>query len=222
MYEAIRILLFALVAAASPTALLATLAVLSSERKRANGIMFTAGFLISQTIVLVIVYLLGLTANHMARPTASGYLELVVGAGVLVICLTRPRFLEPQTSREPSKTKALLERLRGVQPGVSFGIGALLGVGAKRLLLTVIAAGALALSALPGVVTFWLGLAYIAVATIIVWLPVLYSVMLGKHTDGSVTKMADYTETLGRRHASVVGIVVGALLMVDALVRLLG
>lgn len=221
MYEAVRILLFAVVAAASPTALLATLAVLSSERKRANGIMFMAGFLLSQTIVFTAVYLLGLTANRTPRPTAGGYLELVVGAGILVICLTRPRFLMPPTSHESSRTRALVERLRGVKPGVSFGVGAFLGVGAKRLVLAMTAAGTLALSALPGVVTFWLGLLYIAVATVIVWFPVVYSVILGKQTDGLVTKMRAYAEKFGRRHASAVGIVVGALLVVDALIRLI-
>ena len=221
MHEAARIVLYALVAAASPTALLATLAVLSSERKRLNGIMFMVGFLLSQTVVLILVYLLGLTANRTARPHANAYVELVVGAGVLVICLMRPEFLRPRTRRSSPRTTALLERLKRVSPGVSLGIGAFLGVGAKRLVITMIAAGTLALSGLSRVTTFWLALIYVIVATVIVWLPIVHSVILGKHAGGLETRAKAYTETVGR-HALVVGLAVGALLVADALVRLLG
>ena len=69
----------------------------------------------------------------------------------------------------------MIERLSRVTPGASLGIGALMGVGTKRLVVTILAAGTLALSAESGANAFWLGVLYVLVATVIVWFPVVYS-----------------------------------------------
>jgi MFS family permease len=223
MYEAAQILLYALIAAASPSAVLATLAVLSSERGRVNGIIFMVGFVLSQSVTLVAVYLLGWFANDRARPTINAWVELAAGVAVLVLSLTRPELRKPRVRRSSSspRTKALLERLRRVTPGVSLGIGALLGVGPKRLVLTIIAAGTLALSASSGMRTLRLGGVYVAVATIIVWLPVVYSAILGRRAEDLVARVRARTEMRGNHRASVVGLAVGTLLVAAALVRLL-
>jgi len=61
--ETTQIVLYALIAGLSPLALLATLAVLGSGRGRLNGSLFAVGFLLTQSAVLLVAFLLGATAT---------------------------------------------------------------------------------------------------------------------------------------------------------------
>ncbi len=221
MNEAVRILLYALVAAASPTALLATLAVLSSKRGRLNGIVFMAGFVLAQSIVLIVVYILGSTANDTPRDTVNAYVELAVGAALIVISLIRPNLPHRQAPRTSPRTEAVLERLRGVTPGLALGFGSLLGVGAKRLAITIVAAGTLALSAQSGAQTVWLAVLYVVVATFIVWFPVVYSAILGRRAEDLVARTRKKTEGRGGHYLFIAGLVLGVVLVAHALGRLL-
>jgi hypothetical protein len=100
------------------------------------------------------------------------------------------------------------------------GIGSLFGIGAKRLALTIVAAGTLSLSALPGTTAFWLGALYVVVATTVVWLPVLYYAILGKRSGDLVARARARMEGRGHRYSLVAGLALGALLILDALGRL--
>ena len=235
MHEALRILLYALVAAASPTALLATLAVLASKRGRVNGIVFMIGFLLAQSVTLLVAYVLGSTTDNEHR-TVNAFVELAAGVGLLALTLVKARRQRPQaaseashtsqtarTSRTSPRVEAMIERLSRVTPGASLGIGALMGVGTKRLVVTILAAGTLALSAESGANAFWLGVLYVLVATVIVWFPVVYSAILGRRADQLVAKARTRMQGRGpgRRFSFIAGLVLGALLIADALVRLL-
>ena len=57
-----RVLVFALVAAASPVALLATAAVLTSRRGRTNGSLYMVGFLLGKSIAFVVALGFGIVA----------------------------------------------------------------------------------------------------------------------------------------------------------------
>ena len=58
-----RILLFALIAGASPIAVVSTLAVLSSRRGRTNGLALLVGFLLGQSAAFLAAFLLGSAAH---------------------------------------------------------------------------------------------------------------------------------------------------------------
>ncbi len=233
MHEALRIVLYALVAAVSPTALLATLAVLASKRGRVNGIVFMVGFLLTQSIVLLGAYLLGLSSTEDEQRALNAYLELAAGVGLVALTLIKARRQQPQAVSEASQTphasrtsprvEAMIERLSRVTPGASLGIGALMGVGTKRLVVTILAAGTLALSAESGANAIWLGVLYVLVATVIVWFPVVYSAILGRRADQLVAKARARMQGKGRgrRFSFIAGLVLGGLLIVDALGRLL-
>ena len=117
----------------------------------------------------------------------------------------------------------MIERLSRVGPGASLGIGALMGVGTKRLVVTILAAGTLALSAESGANAVWLGVLYVLVATVIVWFPVVYTAILGRRADKLVAKARTRMQGKGRgrRFSFIAGLVLGGLLIVDALGRLL-
>jgi threonine/homoserine/homoserine lactone efflux protein len=231
VHEALRTILYALVAAVSPTALVATLAVLASKRGRVNGIVFMVGFLLTQSIILVGAYVLGSTASRTEHRTVNAYLELAAGLGLVALTLIKARRQQPQAASQTSRAfrtsprvEAMIERLSRVTPSVSLGIGALMGVGTKRLIITIIAAGTIAMAGWSDPSPVWLGVLYVILATVIVWLPVVYSAILGKRADQLVAKARARTEGRGRgrRFSFIAGLVLGGLLIIDALGRLLG
>ena len=86
MNEGLTLLFYAVLAAASPVVLLATLVVLSTERARVNGIVFAAGFVLGQAAGLGIPLLVGVivTSNSGQNGNASTWLELAVGVLMLL------------------------------------------------------------------------------------------------------------------------------------------
>ena len=68
MHDTARIVFYGLVAAASPTTVLAVLVVLLSGRGRANGIAFAAGFLFGAVAAFLTAFVVGSTrTTTMAR-----------------------------------------------------------------------------------------------------------------------------------------------------------
>ena len=123
-----RVLLFALVAGLSPIAIVSTLAVLTSRRGRTNGLVFAAGFMLAQAAVFLAAFFVGsaATTDQEGNEQLAAGLELAFG-----VCAPRDRLAaakEPQgrRRRRPARTKALLERLRGLRPVTAFSFGALL------------------------------------------------------------------------------------------------
>jgi hypothetical protein len=212
--------LYGLVAAASPAVLLATLAVLASRRGRLNGIVFVAGFLVAQSVAFLVAYAVGSTAGRIEHRSVNAYLELAAGLGLIALSLIRPGRRQRHATRGSTRAEALLERMGRVTPGMSLGVGSLFGVGAKRLAITMVAAGTLSLSALPGTTAVWLGCLYVVVATVIVWLPVVHYAILGKRSEDLVAKARARMEGRGHRYSLVAGLALGALLAGDALGRL--
>jgi hypothetical protein len=220
---ALRILLFALVAAASPVAIVATLAVLTSRRGRTNGILFAAGFLLGQSAAFLAAFLVGsaATTDREAHEQAAAALELVFGIALLAIAWPERRHDAGGTGGGPSRTKALLARLRGLRPGTAFALGTLLGVGGvKRLSITIVAGATVGIASLLAVEELALGVAYIVVASVLVWLPVGIYVVAGQRAEEWMKRAQDWLTTNERRLTFVSTLVFGFLLTSDALVRL--
>ena len=117
---------------------------------------------------------------------AATLLELLAGLALLAIAM---RMRPPHAPKEPdpeSRTEHLFARLERVRPATVFGIGLPLGVGAKRLTITLLAAGTVSLSGLGRGGRLALSVLYIAVASVVVWLPVLIYLVLGAHADDIV------------------------------------
>jgi hypothetical protein len=139
MHEAVRILVYGLFAAASPTVLLATLVVLSSKSPRRNGFAFMLAFVLGMTLAFVLALTLGdavRSNDQHENSRVATLLELLAGLGLLAIAM---RMRPPYVPKEPdpeSRTEHLFARLAQVRPATVFGIGLPLGVGAKRLTIT--------------------------------------------------------------------------------------
>jgi Sap, sulfolipid-1-addressing protein len=223
--EAPRILVYALVAGLSPLALLSVLAVLGSGRGRVNGSAFAVAFLVTQSTVLLIAVLVGSAAapdQERHHETAAAALELVLGLALLALAWNARRPRVSQLPSGESRTEALLARLRGLRPATALSVGALLGVGGvKRLTITLIAGATIAVAALTRAEELALGVVYVVVASVLVWLPVGVYLVAGERAD----ELTERTEALlmaNEQRATLLStLVFGLLLTGDAIVRLL-
>ena len=217
-----RILLFALVAGASPVAIVSTLAALSSRRGHTNGLALVAGFLLGQSVAFLAAFLVGSAAQPSldADDQIAAALELAVGLALLAIAWYERR-RRPAGPSNGSRTKALLTRLKGLRPSTSFTFGALLGVGGvKRLSITIVAGATVGVADLVPAEELALGLLYVAVASILVWLPVAVYLVAGAHADEWMAKAEDWLAANERRITFGTTLLFGFLLTSDALVRL--
>jgi hypothetical protein len=223
--EAPRILVYALVAGLSPLALLSILAVLGSGRGRVNGSAFAVAFLVTQSTVLLIAVLVGSAAapdQERHHETAAAALELALGLALLALAWNARRPRVSQLPSGESRTEALLARLRGLRPATALSVGALLGVGGvKRLTITLIAGATIAVAALTRAEELALGVVYVVVASVLVWLPVGVYLVAGERAD----ELTERTEALlmaNEQRATLLStLVFGLLITGDAIVRLL-
>jgi hypothetical protein len=220
-----RILLYALVAGLSPLALLSTLAVLASGRGRTNGSAFGLAFLLAQSTILLIAILVGSAATPDTEPahqTLAAALELVLGAGLLVLAMRGRRPRAPREGSGESRTRALLARLRGLKPAAAFSVGALLGVGGvKRLTITLLAGATISVAGLIPAEEAALGVLYVVVAGVLVWLPVAVYLIAGERADELAETTEAWLVANQQRATFVSTLVFGLLLIADALIRLL-
>lgn len=179
----LNILLFALVSASSPLALGAALVVLTHGRGRVNGIAFATGFIAGQLVFFLLAFGLGAisipSGNHPA--VLAGFM-IVFGAALLALSVHVHRHRnDPVRVRDPSpRMDGLRARLGRLRPLSALGVGTALGIGGpKRITVTLLASAAIASAGLSHTSEVGLAIVYVAVATSLVWAPVLLYVMWG-------------------------------------------
>jgi len=220
--ELLQVLLYGFLAAASPTVLLATLAALRTRRARANGSAFAGGFLLGQSVGLVVPLLGGASiAGSGSNSTVWAWVQFGVGL-LLLAAAYRARQARPASEENgESRTPALLARLTRVTPRTAFSIGVPLGIGVKRLIISILAASTIALSGLSDSEEFGLGVLYVLVASLLVWLPVAAYLIAGKRADGWVTSSEGWLAANKRRLTFFSSLVFGVLFVIGALIQLL-
>jgi len=221
MGEVGQVIVYGLIAALSPVALLATLAVLATDRARANGTTFGIGFLLGQTLALVVTLLLGsITIGDRGDSTVLASFEL--GAGVLLIAIGLRRRGREETQRElgGSRTSAFMARLAGLTPRTAFTVGFPLGIGVKRLVVTVLAASTIAIADVGHADAIKLGAAYVSVACALVLLPVAVYLIAGSRADEWVVDSKAWLTANQARLTSMALLAFGALFVADGIAAL--
>ena len=219
-----RMLLFGLVAGLSPIAVVATLAVLTSARGRANGLAFATGFMLGQSAAFAVAYFIGTaaTTNTDGNEHVAAGLELAFGIFLLAIAWPQRRRPEKAAVVGHSRTKALLDRLRGLRPGTAFTAGTLLGIGGvKRLTITLVAGATVGIAGLGPAEDLAAAILYIAVGGLLVWLPVSVYVVAGARAEDWIAAAEIWLTGHQRRLMFFSTVVFGLLLTSDAVVRLL-
>ena len=219
VHAAIQVLLYGLLAGLSPLAFTATLAVMSAGRLKALG--FGAAFVVAQVLTCSVLVIVGVAATGSSRtghPGVQATLEVLLALALTGLALRIRR--TPTAAKESSsaRTETLLERLGRMRFLTTVVAGFLLGIGGpKRLVLTALAATTIVTAGVRDAGEGVLVVAYVAVATALVWGPVILFVILGKR---AVTVMQDAQGEVVRRQPQVTVyalLVLAALLVIDAI-----
>jgi len=201
LHAAIQLLLYALLAALSPVAFAATIAVIPAGRLKVIG--FGIAFVVAQALTCSLFVIIGVAAAGSSR-TRSGLhagMELVVAAALLWLALRVRR--NPPVAHEDQgpRTRAVIERLGRLRLLTTLVAGLLLGTGGpKRLVLTALAATTISTSGLGPSGTTALVVVYVAIATVLVWGPVVLFVLLGNR---AVDRMKRVQKEIARRQPQV-------------------
>jgi hypothetical protein len=221
MPEEFTILFYAVLAAASPVTLLATLVVLGTEDGRVNGVAFAAGFILGQAAGLGIPLIVGVIVTDVGEGgNASSWFELSVGVLMLFAAL-RMRRKRAEPIPDESRAAALLVRLERVNLETAFSIGIPLGIGVKRLLIAILAASTIALEATSRAAEFQQAALYVVVACILVWLPVTAYFIVGESADEWVEVSKRWLLANQREVSFYLALIFGVSFTVDAVVKLL-
>jgi Sap-like sulfolipid-1-addressing protein len=196
--------------------------VLGSDRARINGLVFGIAFLLAQSGTYIAGYVLGAAVTPSDSTGAlKASLELVFGLLLLAVGFRGRRRSASPVPDLPSRSDAFFTRLSEVKPSTAFGVGLPLGVGAKRLFVTLLAAATVAASGLVRSERLGLSALYLLLATVLVWLPVGLYVVFGATGDGAIVATRRWVTAHERQLMAWLALVLGALLVVDGVVVLL-
>ena len=222
MHTVLQMVLYALIAAASPFALTATVAVLKSHLARLNGLIFAGAFVLGEGIGWIFALALGSvlgigTGDHKV----AAAFELALGVLLLLTALQVHRGVIAGGPQGSSRATALLGRLEHLRPFTAFWIGTLLGIGIpKRLTITIVAAAALKAAGFGPVENLLLILVYMATAAVLVWVPVAIYVVAGPRADNLLDSGQEWLASNQRPVTLYSLLVFGALLVFDGLIKL--
>jgi hypothetical protein len=217
-----HVLFYALAAAASPLVLTATFVVIRSERPRTNGIAFLSGFLLGTTIACGLGLALGQAAVDRldSHETVEAVLTLLLGVALLAVGL-RARHMPPRPEARGSRASAILAGLGNVRPAAAFSMAGLLGFGGpKRLVLTFLAMASVSEASLRDVEDLTLVVVYIAVATVLVSVPVGIVIVAGERAAVILERGQSWLTDHAVALRVWLSLGIGAALIVDALLRL--
>jgi threonine/homoserine/homoserine lactone efflux protein len=202
-------LALALAIAVSPPPIVAMVLVLTSRRGRANGALFLLGWLLGLAAVgATVLLLLGPTSSDDGtKPGWRRVVELVAGIALLVLAVRHLR--SRPAAGEAGKQPAWMARIDGLGPGGAVGLGLALTVAnPKNLLLAAGGAAVLAEAGLSGTGQLLGYVAFVAVASLGVVVPLAISVLAGERSDALLETLKGW---LGRNNSVIMAVVCAAL-----------
>ena len=224
-HASVQLVLYALLAAVSPLAFAATLAVMQTSRLRA--LAFAVGFVAAQLFtcgVFVAVGVAATGASSLSRPGLAATLDIAVAGAALVVAFRLRRSPPKPRPGSSERSKAILERLGQIRVVTGLVAGLLLGIGGpKRLVLTALAATAITTAGVAhdagqaGLVVL-----YGTVATVLVWAPIAAFVLVGERMVEAMRQAQRAVAARQREVSFYALLVIAAVLILDAFTLLLG
>jgi hypothetical protein len=225
LHLTLRVLLFALVAATSPLALASVLVVLTGAGARLKGAAVAIGFVGGQAAFFLLMYAIGASSSPDGKnhPAVVDSIEIALGIALLVTAVYVRRHRVDLEARRPSqRTVAIRSRLAHLRPLTALGTGAALGIGGpKRIGVTIVVSAAIAAAGLERAEALGLATLYVALATVLVWVPVLLYVAFGQRATEWLENAQRWT---GQHKVTLTfypSAVLGAVLVVDGIVHVL-
>ena len=181
-HATIHVLLYALLAGLSALSFAAAIAVMRAGRVRALG--FAGAFVVAQALTCSLFVIVGVAVTGASENSHAGLqatLELMLAAALFLLALRIRGRPSSERSGSGERTRALLDRLDHLHFLTTLLAGFLLGIGGpKRLLLTALAATAITTAGVRDSNEAALVVCYTAVATVLVWGPVILFVLLAE------------------------------------------
>jgi len=218
---ALHVTLLAVVAAASPLTLTATLIVIRSERPRIDGIGFLSGYVLGTALACMVGLVVGsaFVDRIDSHDTIEAFIELLAGAALLVVG-GRTRWTEPAPQRTGRRT-AIMAGLRDMGPAAAFSMAALLGFGGpKRLLFTLLAMASVSGAGDGRIIDAALVVAYVVIATAPVWGPVGFVIVAPDRARRTLERSERWVTANARELRVWLSLALGTALVVDGLVRI--
>jgi hypothetical protein len=208
----------AIAAALSTVPIMATLFILLSERRRATALPFLSGWVLGTAAGLTIATVAAQALPGRPRQFATlvDNLEILVGGALVLFGLvTVVRHARTSTSRPP----AWIEGIGSLGPLAAFGIGLVLNLRPKALLL--FAAAGLAISGAPPLVdnTLFLILVYTVIATSTVVAPTLATVFFPDRMEPRLVTAKDWVSAHGTAVTGAIMILVGVVVLAAGIGR---
>ena len=221
MQIVLETLLYALIAAASPITLTATLVILRSRRARLNGFTFAFAFLLGEGVVWLALLSLGAVTLDEGDADTVAVVKLVLGGLLLAAAWRVHRGFVPRMREGGGRTQALLARLEHLTPAAALPVGALLGIGGpKRLTIAIVAASTVSVAGLTTGEQIGLAALYVLVSGVLVWVPVAVFLVDPRAT-GWLGSAQEWLKANQRALAMWSLLVFGGVLVIEALVELL-
>jgi len=222
LHATIQLILYGLLAGLSPLALGATIAVMQTGRVRTLG--FGAGFVVGQLLTCTLLVALGVAGTGSSRrayPGVQAGLELVVAAALIVLAVRVHRRGPVVRPESGERARRLLDRLGRVHLATVSLVGLLLGIGGpKRLLLTAFAGATITTAGLPHSAQAGLVVLYVALASVLVWGPVLLQLFLGSRAVGIMQSLQARLAPRAKELTVYALLVLAAMLVLDAILTI--
>jgi hypothetical protein len=194
MFHALlQVILYGVLAGASPMAVAATITVMQAGRPKA--LAFGTGFVGAQLLTCALFIGVDIAAagtNRKHYPGIQFLLEVTV-AVALIWLSERVRRRAPSAGEAGTqRTRKLLERLGRLRLLTAFTAGVVLGIGVpKRLLLAALTATTINTAGVRSSGEALLVVVYVAIATAIVWVPVVLFILFGDRAIALMTHARD-------------------------------
>jgi Sap, sulfolipid-1-addressing protein len=212
------------VAATSPLALASVLVVLTGAGARLKGAALAIGFVAGQAAFFLLVFAIGTRSSPDGKnhPAVVDSIEIAFGIALLLTAVYVRRHRSDLAARGPNpRTAAIRSRLANLRPLTALGTGAALGIGGpKRIGVTIVVSAAIAAAGLESAEALGLAVLYVAVATILVWVPILLYVAFGAR---ATEWLENAQRWIGQHKATLtfyLSAVLGTVLVVDGIVHL--
>lgn len=188
-HATLQLFLYGLLAGFSALAFAATIAVMPAGRLKTLG--FGIGFVSGQLLICSLFVIFGVAVtggNQRGHSALLAALELLLALLLIAFALRARRALPVETTSSSERTQAAVDRLSRMRFLTTSVAGFLLGIGGpKRLLLTALAATAITTADVRDAGEAALVVWYCALATVLVWGPVIVYVLLGDRAVGAMT-----------------------------------
>jgi hypothetical protein len=223
IYAGVEVLFYGLAAAASALVLSATLLVLRSQRPRVNGVAYLSGFVFGTVIACGLGLALGqaAVAGLDSHNTLRAALTILLGLALVAVGL-RARHTPPSSVARGSRATTILAGLGNVGPAATCSMAGLLGFGGpKRLLLCFLAMAAATEASRRDLVDVTLVAGYVVISTLLVSVPVAVVLLAGDRVDAIFASGQSWLTEHAAALRVWLSLGIGALLVVDGLLRLL-